>query len=132
MASDSGSGAPSSELWQIRVDTGGTFTDCLADDPAGRTHRCKVLSSGTVRARLDEIPDPQTIILKAGWDLLEFTVGNSCLADTNGDGILDLGDIQTFIALFLVQDSGADFNGDGIVDLGDIQVFVNVVYSQTY
>ncbi|MFT5424332.1 MAG: aminopeptidase N [Phycisphaerales bacterium] len=54
----------------------------------------------------------------------EFNVANSCPADTNGDGILDQGDIQTFIALFLVQDLGADFNGDSIVDLGDIQAFI--------
>ncbi len=35
--------------WQISVDTGGTFTDCLAEDPAGRTHRCKVLSNSSLR-----------------------------------------------------------------------------------
>ncbi len=32
-------------LWQVWVDTGGTFTDCLARDPNGRLHRAKVLSS---------------------------------------------------------------------------------------
>ena len=63
----------------------------------------------------------------AGGDFrFEFTAGNACQADTNGDGILDQGDIQTFIALFLVQDPGADFNGDGIVDLGDIQAFIGL------
>lgn len=37
--------------WRIWIDTGGTFTDCLAVDPDGRRHRCKVLSSGVLRAR---------------------------------------------------------------------------------
>ena len=37
-------------LWRLAVDTGGTFTDCLARDPAGQTHRAKVLSSGVLRA----------------------------------------------------------------------------------
>ncbi|MFY9819953.1 MAG: hydantoinase/oxoprolinase family protein [Thermoanaerobaculia bacterium] len=38
--------------WQIWADTGGTFTDCLAVDPAGRLHRAKVLSTSAVRGRI--------------------------------------------------------------------------------
>jgi hypothetical protein len=49
-----------------------------------------------------------------------------CLADLNGDGIADQGDIQSFITLFLVQDLAVDFNGDGIIDLGDIGAFVDL------
>ncbi|SVB28121.1 uncharacterized protein METZ01_LOCUS180975, partial [marine metagenome] len=37
------------------VDTGGTFTDCLAADPHGRTHRFKVLSSSCLRGTLTAI-----------------------------------------------------------------------------
>ncbi len=36
--------------WQVWVDTGGTFTDCLARDPQGRLRRAKVLSSSRLRA----------------------------------------------------------------------------------
>lgn len=35
--------------YQFYIDTGGTFTDCLAVSPDGKTHRCKVLSSSAVR-----------------------------------------------------------------------------------
>jgi 5-oxoprolinase (ATP-hydrolysing) len=35
--------------WRIWIDTGGTFTDCLALDPAGRLHRAKVLSTSALR-----------------------------------------------------------------------------------
>src|SRR5437660_698176 len=31
-------------VWRVFIDTGGTFTDCLAVDPEGRLHRAKVLS----------------------------------------------------------------------------------------
>jgi len=41
-------------VWEILVDTGGTFTDCLGRDPAGRRHRAKVLSTGALRAVLRE------------------------------------------------------------------------------
>ena len=39
-------------MWQIWVDTGGTFTDCVAVAPAGAVHRMKLLSSGLLRARV--------------------------------------------------------------------------------
>ncbi len=45
---DRGSESP---RWQIRIDTGGTFTDVVAEDPSGTPHRLKVLSSGRLRAR---------------------------------------------------------------------------------
>lgn len=38
--------------WRIAADTGGTFTDCHALDPQGRESRCKVLSTGHLRASL--------------------------------------------------------------------------------
>jgi 5-oxoprolinase (ATP-hydrolysing) len=43
--------------WQIWIDTGGTFTDCIAVDPAGVMHRCKVLSSGALRDRVAAVED---------------------------------------------------------------------------
>ena len=41
--------------WQIWIDTGGTFTDCIARDPEGMLRRCKVLSSGALRDRVEAI-----------------------------------------------------------------------------
>jgi 5-oxoprolinase (ATP-hydrolysing) len=38
--------------YQFYIDTGGTFTDCLAINPEGETHRCKVLSSSTIRGTI--------------------------------------------------------------------------------
>ncbi len=39
-------------MWQIWIDTGGTFTDGLARDPNGALHRTKVLSSSCLRGQL--------------------------------------------------------------------------------
>ena len=44
---------PAAASWEVWVDTGGTFTDCLARDPAGRLHRAKVLSSSRLRGRIE-------------------------------------------------------------------------------
>lgn len=47
-----------------------------------------------------------------------------CPADLNGDGVLDLADINAFIAGFTTQDAIADIDGNGIFDLADINAFV--------
>jgi 5-oxoprolinase (ATP-hydrolysing) len=46
--------------WRVFIDTGGTFTDCLAVDPEGELHRAKVLSTSALRARLGEARREQT------------------------------------------------------------------------
>ncbi|HEY5915859.1 MAG TPA: hydantoinase/oxoprolinase N-terminal domain-containing protein, partial [Chryseolinea sp.] len=38
--------------WKIWIDTGGTFTDCIAVDPSGHSRNLKVLSSGILRIRI--------------------------------------------------------------------------------
>ena len=40
------------ERWEISVDTGGTFTDCVATSPSGRICRAKVFSHGALRGRV--------------------------------------------------------------------------------
>ena len=44
--------AVASAQWQIWIDTGGTFTDGLARDPAGNLHRTKLLSNSRLRGQL--------------------------------------------------------------------------------
>jgi 5-oxoprolinase (ATP-hydrolysing) len=53
--------------WSLWVDTGGTFTDAVAVDPAGRLRRAKVLSSSALRARLEARAGGRALTLAAGW-----------------------------------------------------------------
>ncbi|HKI02683.1 MAG TPA: hydantoinase/oxoprolinase family protein [Thermoanaerobaculia bacterium] len=53
--------------WQIWIDTGGTFTDCLAVDPEGNIHRAKVLSTSAVRGRIAERAGPAAFRVALGW-----------------------------------------------------------------
>ena len=55
--------------WRIWIDTGGTFTDCLAVDPGGRLHRAKVLSTSAVRGRIAERAGPAAVRLATAWRL---------------------------------------------------------------
>jgi hypothetical protein len=49
----------------------------------------------------------------------------SCVADLNGDGVVDFGDVGAFVNAFGPQDALADVNGDGFVDFGDVGAFVS-------
>ncbi|MFO1485818.1 MAG: hydantoinase B/oxoprolinase family protein [Verrucomicrobiaceae bacterium] len=62
-------------IWRIAADTGGTFTDCHALDPQGRESRCKVLSTGHLRAMLASMTD--TLVRLSGLPPLpnDFLVG---------------------------------------------------------
>ena len=54
--------------WKLRIDTGGTFTDCLSIDPEGREYELKVLSSSALRAHVLRVADGM-VELDAGWDV---------------------------------------------------------------
>lgn len=53
--------------WQIWIDTGGTFTDCLGIPPQSNTwQRAKVLSSGTLRGRVRSA-EGMALRVEAAW-----------------------------------------------------------------
>jgi len=53
------------KTWKVRADTGGTFTDAWALTPAGEERRCKVLSDGSLVARIQSrAPDGW---VELGW-----------------------------------------------------------------
>ncbi|MFQ5528012.1 MAG: hydantoinase/oxoprolinase family protein [Thermoanaerobaculia bacterium] len=54
---------PDEPVWRVAVDTGGTFTDCLATDPDGTVHRLKLLSSGALRSSVRDQPNPRELVL---------------------------------------------------------------------
>lgn len=71
--------------WQIWIDTGGTFTDCLALDPTGKLHRAKVLSSSALRGTIKEVICPQKLCVNVKWSVpVNFVRGfQFSLLDTN-------------------------------------------------
>jgi 5-oxoprolinase (ATP-hydrolysing) len=98
--SEPGGATPS--LWQVWVDTGGTFTDCLARDPRGGLHRAKVLSTsalrGRVRRRLGRrrldvelgVKVPEGLVEGCAFRLLAARGEQSITAFDPASGVLDL------------------------------------------
>lgn len=54
-------------FWHIWVDTGGTFTDCIAVSPSGKWQRIKVLSSSCLRGTLEEQLSPNVWRFQHRW-----------------------------------------------------------------
>ncbi len=52
------------QLWQLQVDTGGTFTDCIAVSPSGEIRRLKVLSSSALRGRIAAPPGRRSVTIE--------------------------------------------------------------------
>jgi len=53
--------------WKIWIDTGGTFTDCIAIDPFGHKKSLKVLSNSTLRGRITQFPDAKSLNFVNNW-----------------------------------------------------------------
>jgi 5-oxoprolinase (ATP-hydrolysing) len=53
--------------WDIWIDTGGTFTDCLARDPTGTLHRVKVLSTSALRGAVRRQIDERSLEIEQFW-----------------------------------------------------------------
>jgi 5-oxoprolinase (ATP-hydrolysing) len=53
--------------WQIWIDTGGTFTDCIAIAPNGKEQYIKVLSNGNLRGKIIKQIDDRTLEFRANW-----------------------------------------------------------------
>jgi 5-oxoprolinase (ATP-hydrolysing) len=49
------------------MDTGGTFTDCIAIDPNQKYKRLKVLSSGVIRGAITRQLSPRSFHLQIQW-----------------------------------------------------------------
>ncbi len=80
--------APGATLrrWQVWVDTGGTFTDCLAVDPSGRLLRAKVLSSSALRATVAAVRSPRRLRLAAHWRVPDGFFAGCTFRLLGGDG----------------------------------------------
>ncbi|MBP9925543.1 MAG: hydantoinase B/oxoprolinase family protein [Cyclobacteriaceae bacterium] len=55
------------KAWQIWVDTGGTFTDCIAHTPQGDIRRLKVLSSGALKGLVVEQKSSRQLKVQLHW-----------------------------------------------------------------
>lgn len=55
-------------IWKVWIDTGGTFTDCIAIDPDKKYHTVKVLSNSSLRGKIAESKsETRTYTIEQDW-----------------------------------------------------------------
>jgi 5-oxoprolinase (ATP-hydrolysing) len=59
------------DKWQIWIDTGGTFTDCIAVNPEGGIVRTKVLSSSALRGVVIKKTGPRKFLVRHKWPVVK-------------------------------------------------------------
>lgn len=67
--------------WKIWVDTGGTFTDCIAVDDSGGISRLKVLSNGTLRGKVHSQLSADVLAVDINWPVLNDIYAGYALTD---------------------------------------------------
>ena len=92
-------------MWQINIDTGGTFTDCYAISPAGEVCRLKVLSSAQLRATVKKVVGNK-VYLTQNWQKQNVNL--------KGFFLSDLGEsFQSMVIIsFSAQNSYVEVDGD--------------------
>lgn len=59
--------AKNKKAWEIAIDTGGTFTDCIAVDPEGKRYKTKVLSNSALRGTIKKCLAEDQILVEHEW-----------------------------------------------------------------
>jgi 5-oxoprolinase (ATP-hydrolysing) len=55
--------------FKIAIDTGGTFTDCIAFDNEGKNYTCKVLSNSTLRGNIVNVLGTKSLQVSNNWQV---------------------------------------------------------------
>jgi 5-oxoprolinase (ATP-hydrolysing) len=103
--------------WQIWIDTGGTFTDCIAIDPGGRTRVCKVLSSGALRDRIEAVDADGRIHLQGGASLPDGFLTGYRLVALGDDRETDVVEHEALTGALVVAEAGVVFEPGQPVEL---------------
>lgn len=92
--------------------------------PLSRSTGAKPLALLVCDVNSDGVNDITTANYDA--DTISFFASAACIADFNGDGVLDFFDVSAFIAAFNAQIPDADLNGDGSFDFFDVSSFIGL------
>lgn len=101
--------------WKFWMDTGGTFTDCLARSPDGVWRRLKVLSSSAVRCRVIRVVRAGVVVLDGLPEVRDGFFNGYQARTVGGDGV---GRVERFVAgTGEVSLSGGGLRRDDLLDL---------------
>lgn len=83
-------------MWKVAVDTGGTFTDCIAVSPKGERTYLKLLSSSCLRGFVDEVIDEKTMRIRSNWSVKGYDFAGYKLVINGESTIVTATDADVF------------------------------------
>ncbi|MEN0020822.1 MAG: GC-type dockerin domain-anchored protein, partial [Planctomycetota bacterium] len=60
---------------------------------------------------------------------VEVIIPINCVADVNGDNVLDIDDFSAFVTAFFANDMRADQDSNRVLDIDDFSAFVSNFFS---
>jgi Zn-dependent metalloprotease len=83
--------------------------------------------SVVVRFSVEDRPNnSETEAAIDAFRLADLVCDDGCIADFNGDGVVDTQDVLAFLNAWVAGDDSADVNGDGEVNTQDVLEFLNL------
>lgn len=74
---------------------------------------------------LDVSDDGNTVLVRGRGKDFVITLGNPVIpGDANGDGVVDLDDLNLILSSFGLQGSDGDLNDDGLINLDDLNILL--------
>lgn len=102
-------------MWKFWIDTGGTFTDCLAESPEGDQLRSKTLSNSAIRGRVVEKLGPRSLRIdlpvKVGDD---FFAGYRVHFHGESVGPILINSWRTGESIAILEETVPELTGDGL------------------
>ncbi|MCC6678608.1 MAG: hypothetical protein IT436_15855 [Phycisphaerales bacterium] len=110
------------ELFRSDGSALGTLPVEIMPGPRGSAATAPTASGGLVYFPANDCAIGQELWAVSAEELVFPT----CLADLNGDGLVDFSDYLEFLNFYDSQDPRVDFNQDGLVDFSDYLEFLNL------
>jgi len=130
---------PNNDIFRVDINNGGAWVNVETVGPGGTEasgnwffHEFRVADfvtpNSTVQVRFIAEDAHSGSIVEAAVDEFMVTdaICNNCVADFNGDGLVNTQDVTAFLNAWNAQDSSADINGDGVVNTQDVTAFLNL------
>ncbi|QSE98588.1 hydantoinase B/oxoprolinase family protein [Fulvivirga lutea] len=95
-------------MWKIWIDTGGTFTDCIAIDPEFHQHRLKLLSSGIIKCYIKQKLDDTTLKVSLNPPINSNILSNYQLIESKSGKSIEIEGYESENQLLKLSETLAD------------------------
>ncbi len=131
---------PNNDTFRVDINNGGSWVRVETVGPSGPEtsggwfyHEFRVADfvtpNATVQLRFIAEDAASGSLIEAALDeflVIDGVCEDDCVADFNGDGVVNTQDVLAFLNAWTAGDDSADVNGDGLINTQDVLYFLNL------